>query len=145
MYLLDTNVISLLDPRRARLTTDLVQWIAIHGNVLYLSTMTLTEMEAGILKLRRLGSEARASELSFLLERIIADFGDRVLPMDALTALTVARLAEQVRPRVVELADLIVGATAKRHDLTLLTSNKKHFVGLGITVIDPLTQLPSIS
>ncbi len=142
MFLLDTNIVSLLDHRRRDSASELIQWMNRNGARLYLSAMTLTEMEAGILKLRRQGKAKRASELTILLERILTDFGDRVLAMDALTAVTVTRLAEQARPSVLELADLIIAATAKRHDLTLLTANEKHFRNLGITIVNPLKKLP---
>lgn len=142
MFLLDTNIVSLLDHRRRDSAPELIQWLNRNGAALYLSAMTLAEMEAGILKLRRRGKARRASELTMLLERIVTDFGDRVLAMDALTAVTAARLAGQARPAVLELADLIIAATAKRHDLTLLTANEKHFRNLGIPAVNPLGGLP---
>lgn len=138
MYLLDTNIVSLLDPRRQPTAPALIDWIEQTGDQLYLSAMTIAEMEAGILRLRRERKRKRADELQLLLERILADFGDRVLPMDALVAQWVARLAEDARPRVIELADLIIAATAKRNELILLSANTRHFEDLGITVVNPL-------
>ena len=41
------------------------------------------------------------------------------------------------------LADILIAATAKVHDLTLLTRNVRHFEPLGIDVIDPLVTLPN--
>lgn len=142
MYLLDTNILSLLDPRRRDRCPELIDWIEQSGDALYLSAMTLAEMEAGILKLKREQKPGRALELQTLRDRIVTDFGDRVLPMDGLTALQVARLAEAARPAVIELADLIIAATAHRHGLTLLTANLKHFRALGISMLNPLEGLP---
>ena len=127
MYLLDTNIVSLLDARRHARAPELVAWMERNGAFLYLSAMSLAEMEAGILKLRRERKTRRAAELAALRDQILSDFGDRVLPMDSLVALGVARFAERARPKVLELADLIIAATAKRHDLTLLTADRKHF------------------
>ena len=141
-FLLDTNIVSLLDERRHQKAPGLIAWMERNGAFLYLSAITITEMEAGILKLKREDKYRRAAGLTTLLETILADFGDRVLPMDSLVALTVARLADRARPSVVELADLIVAATAERYGLLLLTANVKHFVHLGIALANPLEKLP---
>lgn len=53
MYLLDTNVVSILDSRRAAQAPALVDWIERNGASLFVSLQTITEMDAGVLKLRR--------------------------------------------------------------------------------------------
>jgi hypothetical protein len=40
------------------------------------------------------------------------------------------------------LADLFIAATARRHGLTILTRNLKHFTPLGMPVLDPFAALP---
>ena len=40
-------------------------------------------------------------------------------------------------------ADIIIAATAQRHGLTILSRNLKHFVPLGVAVVDPFLALPS--
>lgn len=142
MYLLDTNVVSRLDPRRHAAARDLVAWIRRNGAHLFLSVVTLTEIEAGILKLRREGRDARAGEYEALRRAIEADFGDRVLTVDAAVALSTARLAEAARPAVVEWKDLIIAATAHAHGLTVLTNNLRHFGPTGVPALDPLARLP---
>ena len=142
MYLLDTNIVSLLDPRRHKHSPDLVTWVRRNGAYLALSVMTLMELEAGILKLRRERKEKRAGEYQALRQAIQADFGDRVLVVDTPVALTVARIAEAARPIVIELKDLIIAATAQTHRLTVLTRNLRHFVPTGVPALDPFTTLP---
>ena len=142
MYLLDTNVVSRLDPRRHASARDLVAWIRRNGAHLWLSVITLTEIEAGILKLRRDGQGARADEYEALRRAIETDFGDRVLAVDTTVALTIARLAEAARPAVVEWKDLIIAATARVHGLTVLTNNLRHFEPTGVPALDPLARLP---
>lgn len=142
MYLLDTNVVSRLDPRRHVAARDLVAWIRRNGAHLSLSVVTLTEIEAGILKLRRDGQGARADEYEALRRAIEADFGDRVLAVDAAVALAVARLAEAARPAVVEWKDLLIAATAHARGLTVLTNNLRHFAPTGVPALDPLARLP---
>lgn len=142
MYLLDTNIVSLLDSRRQALVPGLVPWLRRNGAHLFLSVITLTELEAGILKLRREAKAERAAEFETLREAIQRDFGDRILCLDAPVAVTVAHLAEAARPQVIELADLIVAATAKVHGLAVMTRNTRHFEPTGLDVVDPTLGLP---
>jgi len=143
VYLLDTNIISLLDSRRQALVPGLVPWLRRNGAHLFLSVITLTELEAGILKLRREAKAKRAAEFETLREAIQTDFGDRILCLDAPVAVTVAHLAEAARPHVIELADLIVAATAKVHGLIVMTRNRRHFEPTGLAVVDPALGLPT--
>lgn len=142
MYLLDTNIVSLLDPRRHAGARELVAWIRRNGAHLSLSVVTLLEIEAGVLKLRREGKHKRADEYEALRTAIAADFADRLLSMDANVALTAARLAETVRPAVIEWKDLVIAATAKAHGLTILTRNLRHFAPTGVPALDPEAALP---
>jgi len=142
MYLLDTNIVSLFDPRRAGQATSAIAWMREHDSLLFLSTITLTEIEAGILKLIRERKETRASQITALRDGIIADFSKRLLPLDVEVAPTVARIAERIRPLTIERTDLIIAATASVHGLTLLTRNLRHFEPTGVPVIDPVSSLP---
>ncbi|HWG05668.1 MAG TPA: VapC toxin family PIN domain ribonuclease, partial [Beijerinckiaceae bacterium] len=82
MYLLDTNIVSMLDPRRHAQAPALIRWLDRNGASLFLSVMTTIEMHAGILKLRREGKSERAGQLEELFATILADFGERVLSID---------------------------------------------------------------
>lgn len=142
MYLLDTNIVSLFDPRRAGEAAPLIQWMREHDPLLFLSTITLTEIEAGILKLIRERKEARARQITALRDGLIADFKERLLPLDVEAALAVARIAEAVRPMVIERTDLIIAATASVHGLIILTRNVRHFEPTGVPTIDPIRSPP---
>lgn len=138
MYLLDTNIVSLFDPRRATEAAPLIQWMREHDPLLFVSTITLTEIETGILKLIRERKDARARQITALRDGLIADFNERLLPLDVDVALAVARIAEVVRPMVVERADLIIAATAMVHGMTVLTRNQRHFEPTGVPTLDPI-------
>jgi toxin FitB len=129
-------------PRRVDEAASVVQWMRQHDPLLFLSTITLTEIEAGILKLMRERKEARARQLTALRDGLVADFDNRLLPLDVEVALPVARLAEAIRPMVIERTDLIIAATAKVHGLTVLTRNVRHFLPTGVPAIDPVRSLP---
>lgn len=142
MYLLDTNIVSMLDPKRHAKAPGLIDWLKRNGVHLYISVMTIAEMEAGILKLRRKNDKRRADALAHLVVAIIADFEDRVLPIDLETAKHIARLGELTHKKTVELPDLVIAATAARHDLTILTRNLKDVGRLAIPARDPFVDLP---
>jgi predicted nucleic acid-binding protein len=141
-YLLDTNVVSMLDPRRHSQAPKLIDWLDRNGASLFLSVMSITEIDAGILKLRRERKNERADELENLVTAILADFGDRVLPIDTETARHIARLGELAHRQPIGLPDLIIAATAVRHGLVALTRNIGEFGRLGIDARDPLADLP---
>jgi predicted nucleic acid-binding protein len=141
MYLLDTNVVSLLDARRRSFSQPLVEWIKRNGSALYLSAMSIAELEAGGLKLRRRKHDARAAEIMALLALIEAHFGERILPMDRQVARALAQIEDQIFPRTIELADLIIAATAKVHGYTILTANIRHFAITGVPSINPVADL----
>lgn len=144
-YLLDTNILSLLDPRRASQRGHLTGWLTLHGTELALASITLTEIENGLLKLRRLGQTARAAEIEALAQSIRRDFADRILPLDSAVAVAIAHLAERARPMVIELPDLIVAATAEAHGLTVLTRNLRHMLPTGVAALDPVDTAPERS
>jgi toxin FitB len=141
-YLLDTNIVSMLDPRRHSHAPVLIDWLDRNGASLFLSVMTIIEIDAGILKLRREGKTERAGQLENLVTAILADFDDRVLPIDIATGRHIARLGELVHRQPISLADLIIAATAVRHGLLLLTRNMSEFGRLGIAARDPFVDLP---
>jgi len=84
----------------------------------------------------------RADELGELVAAILAEFRDRVLPIDIDTARHIARLAEKTYRQPIPLADLIVAATAVRHGLTLLTRNMDEMGRLRIGARNPFAKLP---
>ncbi len=143
MYLLDTNVVSMLDPRRHGHAPALIDWLERNGSSLFLSVLTITAMDAGVLKLRRDGKTARADELSGLVQAILTDFDDRVLPVDTETARHVALLGERSHRQPIGLPDLIIAATAVRHGLVLLTRNMGELGRLAIQAHDPFVSLPA--
>jgi predicted nucleic acid-binding protein len=141
-YLVDTNVVSMLDPRRRPHARALVDWIDRNGARIFLSVTTIVEMDAGILKLRREGKMKRADQLGFLVSSILEDFADRILPMDLETGRHLAQLGERTHRQPIALPDLIIAATAVRHGLVLLTRNLGELGRLAIDARDPFIELP---
>jgi predicted nucleic acid-binding protein len=132
----------MLDPRRRPHARALVDWIDRNGARIFLSVMTIVELEAGVLKLRREGKRERADQLAILISSILEDFADRILPMDVETGRHLARLGEQTHRQPIALPDLIIAATAVRHGLVLLTRNLGELGRLAIDARDPFAELP---
>lgn len=142
MYLLDTNVVSTLDARRQPGARELVSWILRNGGSLFLSVVTVMELEAGILNAVRLGRRSRADELRRFVDTLEEAFRPRLLPVSLEAAREAARLADVVRGLDVGTPDLLIAATAQVSGLTVLTRNLRHFEPMRIRVLDPFVVLP---
>lgn len=146
-YLLDTNVISKFAPDRPLPAEELKAWMREQGaaDMLYLSAMTLAEIEKGIRSLQRRGSADKAGRLRRWLEGIISSFDDRILPMDIAVALAAGDIEDEAaaQGRHPGLGDVIIAATAKSRGLTVVTENIRHFEPLGGPVERPVGSVPS--
>ena len=143
MYLVDTNIISAAAPSRP-VPRTLVEWMDSHSDSLFLSAVTIAELEDGIAKSRREGATRKSADLAAWLETVLHLYGDRVLAFDAPTARIAGAMSDRARGQghAPGLADIIVAATAQRHGLTILSRNLRHLGPLGVAVIDPFVQLP---
>ena len=144
MYLIDTNVISAGAPARGIASPALIDWMDAHSSALWLSAVTVTEIDDGIARLRREGATRRSADLAAWWEAVLHLYGERVLPLDTATARIAGALSDRARGQgqAPGLADLIIAATAQRHGLTILSRNLKHFTPLGVPALDPFAGLP---
>lgn len=143
-YLVDTNVISAAAPAAIERHRELAQWMDANSAVLRLSAVTIAEIAEGIAKAARQGARRKARDLSQWLKTLLHLYGDRVLPFDSETAEIAGRLSDLARGRGAKpgFADVIIAATARRHGLTILTRNTRHFAPMEAAVIDPFQRLP---
>ncbi|MBK1664344.1 VapC toxin family PIN domain ribonuclease [Rhodospirillum rubrum] len=143
MYLVDTNVLSAGAPSRGA-PVELIAWMDAHSAELFLSAVTVAEIEDGIAKLRREGATRKAADLMAWLDALLHLYGNRILPFDTAIARLAGVLSDRARAQgqAPGFADIAIAATAKHHDLTILTRNVRHFDCLGVPVIDPFAALP---
>lgn len=140
-YLIDTNALSLLSNSKA--SPQFIDWLQAQQrkNALYTSTITLQEIEKGIVKLERVkgGSLDKARRLRDWIEIVMADFQNRFLPVDVEVALVAGKPegAMLARGLNVELADILIAATAQTHGLTVVTANTRDFEPLGVDCLAP--------
>jgi toxin FitB len=144
-YLVDTNVISTAAPTATVKRPEIIRWMDSHSSDLFLSAISIAEIADGIAKAKREGARRKASNLSAWLQTVLHLYSDRVLAFDSPTARIAGTLSDLARGRGHSpgLADVIIAATAQRHDLTILSRNERHFTPMDAIVIDPFQQLPS--
>ncbi|MDN5841951.1 MAG: type II toxin-antitoxin system VapC family toxin [Alcaligenaceae bacterium] len=131
MYLLDTNVISEL--RRPRPHGAVVAWLrSVADGDLYLSAVTLGEIEAGI-ELTRDQDPDKADEIAHWADLMAASYN--VLSMDADTFRRWARLMHRRSDTLYE--DAMIAATAQQHQLIVVTQNTGDFVHFDVEVLNP--------
>jgi predicted nucleic acid-binding protein len=152
MYLIDTNVISAGARAKTQAGTspvawmDLVTWMDEASDALFLSVVTVTEIEDGIAKARREGATRKAADLAEWLEALVHLYGSRILAIDLAVSRTAGKLSDTARGRghAPGFADILIAATALHHNLVILTRNIRHFEPLGVPVLNPFDKLPPL-
>jgi predicted nucleic acid-binding protein len=138
MFLLDTNVVSELR-RPTQAAAAVVAWAAsVAVADLYLSAMTLYELELGVQRIER--HDKRQGEIlrSWLTRAVRGQFRDRILAIDEPVA---ARCAALQVPDPRSERDSFIGATALVHRLVLVTRNVKDFKEMpGLELLNPWEQ-----
>jgi len=136
MYVLDTNILSELRPRRNRESDPrVIAWArSVSPSSLYLSVICIFELQMGILQKQRT-DQAQASVLrSWLTDYVMRSFSDRILPVDTAVALRCAALHV---PDPFSYRDSLIAATALVHSMTVVTRNVSHFARSGVKVLNP--------
>jgi hypothetical protein len=136
MILLDTNVVSELR-RHDRADRNVAAWaVALNPLDLFVSAVTILEIEVGILQRQRRDPRQAAVLRAWLTERVLPQFDGRILPVDSAVARRCAALhVPDPRPHL----DAMIAATALVHGLTLATRNTAEFRDMGVALVDPWT------
>ena len=131
-YVMDTMILSEL--RKKERSENVVNWFhSCRGVDLFLSVVTIGEIERGILQQKRNDPDF-AVTLSRWLDGILLHYADRILPLNIRIARRWGQLSAKLGNAGV---DLIIAATAIEHGLTVVTRNKKHFSPTGVQVVNP--------
>jgi toxin FitB len=132
-YLLDTNVVSELR-KGQRCNPNVASWFAtIDDDALYLSVLVVGEIRLGIERARP-RDPMKATSLEAWLESLIAEYAERILPIDRSVAETWGRLSA-IRP--IPTVDGLLAATVLVHNMTLATRNTRDIADTGARLIDP--------
>lgn len=138
-YLLDTSILSLLAPGRSGVSERLSEWLRARSDRLFVSTITVTEIQQGICKLRRSGAEQRADILAAWLHELVETGGDRIVGFDTSAAMKAGEISDLAisRGRHPGFPDIAIAAIGAAFDMEILTLNVRHFEPLEVSVADP--------
>lgn len=136
MYLLDTNVVSeLRKVRTGKADIHVAQWAdSVDAADLYLSAITIQELELGVLLAERRDPSQGAIFRAWLNSHVLPAFTGRILAVDTAVAQRSARL-HVPDPRPV--CDGLIAATALVHGMTVVTRNVADFEPMGVPVLNP--------
>ncbi len=139
MFVLDTNVVSELRKVRAgKANLGVAQWAAAAPPAqLFVSAMTVHELEHGVLLVERRDPPQGAILRQWLDASVAAAFADRVLAVNEAVAKRAAALHV---PDPAPLRDAMIAATALVGHMAVVTRNVKDFERFeGLTIINPWT------
>ncbi len=139
--MLDTDVISMLSPSRSEASPAFLDWLErmdTDGR-LFLSVVTIHEIEKGIALLEHKGATAKAVNLKAWLAGLVAGFHDQIIPVDTVAAAIAGQLEAKAMSAGHDpgMADATIAGIAKAHDLVVMTRNTKHFQVFGVEVGSP--------
>ncbi|WP_342628468.1 PIN domain-containing protein [Nguyenibacter vanlangensis] len=93
-FLLDTNVVSMLAPSKAEASADFLDWLdrMDADGRLFLSVVSIHEIEKGIALLDHKGAMAKAASLKAWLSGLVSTYDDKIIGFDAQAAAIGGRL-----------------------------------------------------
>lgn len=136
MFLLDTNVISELRKiRRGTADQQVAAWAdGVDANDLYLSVITLEELEIGVLLAERRDTAQGRILRTWLAHQVVPAFAGRILAIDSII---VQRSAALHVPDPRPIRDAFIAATALVHAMTVVTRNVADFASTGVSAFNP--------
>ena len=131
---MDTNVFS--EPVKPKPDAKVVAWLREHESQLYVSTITIGEIRRGI---ERLSSGKRKTQLRAWLQALCDCMKGRVLSFNTSTAHVWGQLKAQWDRAGIAIPSLDsqLAATARRHELILVTRNTSDFGKTGVKLLNP--------
>jgi toxin FitB len=134
MFLLDTNVVSELR-RPHRTDPKVAAWAdRVPPADMFLSTITLLELETGALLLTRRDAGRGRLIQEWIEDRVLMAFAERILAVDIAVA---RRCAHLHVPAPRPYRDSLIAATALVHHLIVVTRNRADFEPMAVTVLNP--------
>lgn len=106
---------------------------------LFLSVVSIHEIEKGIALLDRKGAKTKAASLKAWLSGLVSTYDDKIIGFDAQGAAIGGRLEAKALAAGHDpgMADAVIAGTAAAHELVIITRNTKHFLPFDIAVLSP--------
>jgi predicted nucleic acid-binding protein len=136
MYLLDTNIVSeLRKAKSGKCDKNVLAWAnSVSATSLFVSVITILELEIGILSIERRDPAQGALFRSWLNSHVLLAFSERILAIDTAIAQYCAKLHV---PNLCSDRDSIIAATALIHGMTVVTRNVHDFEPTGVVILNP--------
>ena len=136
IYLIDTNVVSeLRKSGTPKIDRHVYRWARnISAADMFLSSISVLELELGVLLLERRDSAQGRILRTWMEDRVLPSFTGRILPVDARVARRAAALHV---PNPCSHRDAVIAATALVHGMTVVTRNTADFVHAGVSLLNP--------
>lgn len=134
--LLDTNVVSeLRKAKTGKINPNVKTWAeSVSPTELFLSAITLLELEMGIGLIERRDTTQAALLRTWLNNHVLPAFEGRILAIDTAVALCCGKL-HVPDPRAER--DALIAATALVHKMTVVTRNVDDFKPMRVQIINP--------
>ena len=136
MFLVDTNVVAeIRRGRNRKANTNVIAWAdGIPAARLFLSVISVLEIEIGVLLAERRDPAQGAALRSWLDLHVMTAFAGRILPVDTAVVRRCAGLhVPDRRPD----RDALIASTALVHGMTVVTRNVSDFAPTGVGIINP--------
>lgn len=134
MYILDTNVVSELRKGK-KADRNLRVWAqTLPAASLYLSVVSILELEMGILLVERRDPKQGGILRAWMDGHVLPSFSGRILAIDTVVA---QRCAALHVPNPRSDRDALIAATALVHSMTVVSRNVTHFQPTGVAVVNP--------
>jgi predicted nucleic acid-binding protein len=135
MFVLDTNLVSeLRKVRFGKADAQVAKWAnSINAASLYVSAITIMELEIGVLQIQRRDPAQGAMLCAWMDRRVLPEITGRVLPVDAAVAQCCARLNV---PDPYAQRDALIVATALVHGMTVVARNLADFQPSGVALLN---------
>lgn len=136
MYVLDTNVVAELRKAKAgKADKNVTVWAeSVAPSSLFLSTVTVLELELGVLLMERRDRSQGAVLRTWMDGHVLPTFAGRILAIDTAVA---RRCAQLHVPNPKSERDAFIAATALVHGMTVVTRNVADFASTDAATLNP--------
>jgi len=133
-FLIDTDLLSMLE--RRSVPPKLKRWIEDHQEEIFLSVVSLAELQFGLLRAPATHQANVAAWLAEIRQRLAPATEPLTLPVLVRWKELIADL--KVKNRTMTCEDSLIAATALYYGHAVATHNTRHFEPAGVEIVDPL-------
>lgn len=135
-YVLDTSALSRFAPGKPPIPSEVAEKLRRQHAALFVPTIAIAEVRAGICKAQRTGATTKAAELGKWFLGFRFRFAAQVLDFDQDAADRAGEIGDAAMGlgRHPGFADVAIAGIARARGMAVLTENVRHFQPLGIPV-----------